>query len=284
MHTRHSGMSDLPGFGAFLRESYTEPEALYEHLRGRGMDLVTVTDHDSIDAAESLRGRPGFFLSEEATCRMPSGTTMHLGVYGISERDHIEIQRRRDDLPALLACLRERRLLFSVNHVFSGLTGRRDMADFDWFESAFPAIEARNGMMLACCNREAARLARALRKIMVAGSDAHTVSAAGSAYTEVPGARDVNEFLEGLRNRRGRVRGGSGGFRRQSEAVFETAAAMMDERPWTALLAPLAALVPLAILAHFTRETIFARVWAARLRQDRMPLLPANPRVSEALI
>ena len=62
------------------------------------MDLVTVTDHDSIDACESLRSRPDFFLSEEATCRTSRGTELHVGVYDITERDHIEIQRRRDDL------------------------------------------------------------------------------------------------------------------------------------------------------------------------------------------
>ncbi len=59
--------------------------------------MVTITDHDSIDAAEVLRRHADFFLSEEATVRMPSGTEMHLGVYGITERDHVEIQRRRSD-------------------------------------------------------------------------------------------------------------------------------------------------------------------------------------------
>jgi len=37
-----------------------------------------------------LRRHPDFFLSEEVTVRMPSGTEMHMGVYGITERDHAE--------------------------------------------------------------------------------------------------------------------------------------------------------------------------------------------------
>jgi len=57
------------------------------------------------DAAEVLRDRPDFFLSEEVTCTMPSGTELHLGVYGITERDHIEIQKRRNDFIALLMYL-----------------------------------------------------------------------------------------------------------------------------------------------------------------------------------
>ena len=39
--------------------------ALESNAKARGMDLVTVTDHDSIEAVESLSGQPGFFLSEE---------------------------------------------------------------------------------------------------------------------------------------------------------------------------------------------------------------------------
>src|SRR6202453_3955024 len=114
VHTRHSGMCNIPGFHRFCRESYNDPEAVYEILKRRGMDLVTVTDHDSIDAAEHLRRYPDFFLSEELTCRTPSGTEIHVGVYGIEERHHIELQRMRDDVPALAALLHEQKILFSI--------------------------------------------------------------------------------------------------------------------------------------------------------------------------
>ena len=73
VHTTHSGMCTLPVLRAVCRESYTEPEALYERMKRAGMDLVTVTDHDSIGAAEALGRHDDFFLSEEVTCRMPSG-------------------------------------------------------------------------------------------------------------------------------------------------------------------------------------------------------------------
>ena len=42
------------------RESYNDPHDVYETLKRRGMDLVTVTDHDSIDAVEPLRTTPIF--------------------------------------------------------------------------------------------------------------------------------------------------------------------------------------------------------------------------------
>src|SRR5215467_6515959 len=125
VHTRHSGMCTIPVLRRICRESYNDPLAVYEKLKRLGMDLVTITDHDSIDAVEELRSKPDFFLSEEVSCRLPSGTRLHVGVYNITERDHIEIQRRREDFAALSAYLQEHDLFFSANHVFSSLTGRR---------------------------------------------------------------------------------------------------------------------------------------------------------------
>src|SRR5579872_2757198 len=110
VHTRHSGMCTVPVLDRVCRESYTSPRPLYETLKQRGMDLVTVTDHDSIDAAEELRRHPDFFLSEEVTAHLPSGTELHVGVYDITERQHVEIQRRRDDLESLAAYLEGERL------------------------------------------------------------------------------------------------------------------------------------------------------------------------------
>src|SRR5450755_3470668 len=70
VHTLHSGMCGIPGLHSLVRESYNQPEAVYMRLKELGMDLVTITDHDSIDAVEPLRKHPDFFLSEEVTCRM----------------------------------------------------------------------------------------------------------------------------------------------------------------------------------------------------------------------
>ena len=159
VHSTASGMCNTPGLSRVCKESYNHPEDVYHLCKQRGMSMVTVTDHDSIDAVEALRKYPDFFLSEEVTVRMPSGTEIHLGVYGISERDHAEIQRRRNDFITLLMYLTERKLFFSVNHVFSGLTGRRDAEDFNWFASYVPALEIRNGQMWSESNHNAECLA-----------------------------------------------------------------------------------------------------------------------------
>jgi predicted metal-dependent phosphoesterase TrpH len=262
-------MATVPVLRRFCRECYNPPEALYEKLKHLGLDLVTVTDHDSIDAGESLRRHPDFFVSEEVTCRAPSGNEVHVGVYDITERQHVEIQRRRNDLPRLLAYLEEQRVFFSVNHIFSALTGRRAADDFDWFEACFPAVEVLNGHLLARNNHLAAQLASHARRITVGGSDAHALRSAGSVWTEVRGARNKAEFLEGLREGRAQVRGESGDYWKLTLDVLAVGAEMFRENPFTLLVAPLVVGIPAITFINYLLERRFARKWGqawARMR------------------
>ncbi len=265
IHTKFSGACSVPFLRKVCRESYSEPEAVYSLLRRRGMDLVTLTDHDSIEGAERLRGRADFFTSEELTCQMPSGAEVHIGVYDITERQHAQLQQRRDDLVALLMYLTESRIFFSVNHVFSCLTGKRDADDFAWFRDYFPAIESRNGQMLRRQNKDSQRLARQWQKIEVGGSDAHASASAATAYTEVPGARNKEEFFAGLRAGRGRATGGSGSYMKLTRDVLLIGVGAMCEKRWTMLLLPLALLVPAVTFLNCQKERKFGEFWAARI-------------------
>ena len=258
-------MFNLPGLKHLCQECYNEPADVYNLLRRRGMSAVTVTDHDSIEGSEALRSFSDFFLSEEVTVRMPSGTEAHLGVYNLTERDHFEIKRRANDLVSLLMYLTERKLFFSVNHVFSGLTGRREAEDFAWFESYVPAYEARNGQMWRKTNESAAQLAARLDKIAVAGSDAHALAGVGLTYTEVPGARTVDEFFAGLRAGSGRVAGEHGSYSRLTADVFSIIGSFFADLPWTAVLSPLALLVPAFSAAHWMNEMRFCKKWRAAM-------------------
>ncbi|MGD0842293.1 MAG: PHP-associated domain-containing protein [Candidatus Acidiferrales bacterium] len=269
IHSRFSGPSTMPVLKAFCLESYSEPEEVHSVLKQRGMDLVTLTDHDSLDGCEALRAHADFFASEEVTCRMPSGTEAHIGVYDLTPRQHVEIQRRRTDLPALLAYLGEQDLFFSVNHIFSALTGARKEEDFRWFMDEFPAFETLNGHMLPETNRLAARLARRTEKISLGGSDAHTTCAAAAAYTEVPGAANRAEFMAGLRRGFCRARGSSGSYAQTTRVALRVVWEVLREERWTAVLAPLAMLVPAFAYGNFASEQLFARRWARRIAPPR---------------
>ena len=265
VHSIASGMCNTPLLSRICRESYNQPAEVYTRLKQLGMSIVTLTDHDSIDAGEALRKHPDFFLSEEVTVKMPEGTEMHLGVYGITERDHVEIQRRRKDFISLMMFLTERKLFFSVNHVFSGLTGRRSEDDFCWFASYVPAFESRNGTMWPEANEKAAGLASRLGKIAVGGSDSHTITGVGRTYTEVPGARNADEFFAGLRTGHGQVHGAHGSYTKLTADVYRIVWALWMEKPWTMALMPLSLLVPACTAGHWLNEIRFCKKWAAAL-------------------
>ncbi len=267
VHSIASGMFTAPGLNRICRESYNDPTEVYDRLKQMSMSVVTITDHDSIDAAEILRRHPDFFLSEEVTVQMPSGTEMHMGVYGITESEHLEIQRRRNDFIALLMYLTERKLFFSANHVFSGLTGRREEKDFHWLESYVPTFETRNGQMWAGANQSAARLAARLGKIAVAGSDSHAIAGLGHTYTEVPGARTVDEFFAGLRTGCGRIHGTHGSCRKLTADVFSIVRSLFRDKPWTLALSPFALLIPAFTAGHWMNEIYFCRKWTAAIER-----------------
>ena len=271
VHSLASGMCNTPIVSRICRESYSDPAEVYSRLKRLGMSLVTITDHDSIEAAEKLREHRDFFLSEEVTVEMPSGTEMHLGVYCITERDHLEIQRRREDFLGLVMYLTERKIFFSANHIFSGLTGRRNKEDFRWCASYIPAFETRNGLMKPGANASAARLARKLGKVAIAGSDSHTIAGAALTFTEVAGARTVDEFFAGLRAGRGRVHGAQGSYAKLTADVFRIVGSMFVEKPWTLALMPLSLLIPVFTAGHWLNETRFCRKWSVTLGTGKRP-------------
>jgi predicted metal-dependent phosphoesterase TrpH len=262
-------MCDTPGLNRICRESYNDPDEVYFHCRRLGMSIVTLTDHDSIDAAERLRRHPDFFLSEEVTCRLPSGTLMHLGVYDITERDHAEIQHRRNDFIALLMFLTERKIFFSVNHIYSGLTGHREPEDFRWFASYVPAFEARNGQMCVRANESAQTLARRLGKMVIAGSDSHTIAGVARTYTEVPCATNIGDFFAGLRAGRGRIHGVHGSYWKLTADIYRITGQMFREKVWTLALSPLAVLIPVFTAAHWWNELRFSRTWSVRMDNEK---------------
>src|SRR6478609_3680047 len=70
MHV-HSTASELSKLGIqrslHLPECATAPEEVYELAKRRGMDFVTITDHDTIAGALTLDHLADTFISEELT-------------------------------------------------------------------------------------------------------------------------------------------------------------------------------------------------------------------------
>jgi predicted metal-dependent phosphoesterase TrpH len=295
VHSARSGAVDVPPFTRVADESYEEPLAVYEQARRRGMDLFTLTDHNTIEGAMELAHLPDTFVSEEVSCALPGGRELHLGVFDISERQHEAIARHRHDAEALFAYLAEQRLPACVNHPFSALTGRRETEDLQRALVSLPLVEARNGMMSQAVNAHAVRAARRARLPMVGGSDAHTLPSVARAFTVVPDAGTREEFLAGLRRGFTLPAGHSGSYARLTADVARIAAGAYrqnarlarggGEAAWRFALmagvAPLLPLLPLVTAAIFLHEQLFARRHERLLREAttrrRRPTAASGP-------
>lgn len=225
VHSWYSGRADLPILGHVGRECYSDPEDVYEAATRRGMDLVTLTDHDGIEGALRLTHRPNTFVSEEVTVVLPGDRLLHVNAFDITEAQHEAIQGRRGDAEALFAYLAEEHIPASVNHLFSALTGPRELADLRVPLGRLPLIETLNGSMPRGHNDSARRVGRAAGMSSVGGSDAHSLAHVARAWTTVPGARTKDEFLAGLRQGLTLPAGRSGTYRRLTSEVVRIFAA-----------------------------------------------------------
>ena len=218
VHSCHSRQS---GSLKFLksRDCYSTPEDIYRVAKARGMDLVTITDHDSIGGClELLERRPDardIFVSEEVSCRLPDGDIeVHLGVYGLDERIHRELQPLRKNAYDVIAYLRESGVFFALNHLLHFYRRQIPLEVYLCLVDYVPAMEARNGAMLPAHNEMIERLAHGWRGGpslgITGGSDAHTLRRVARTWTAAPG-ESAADFIESLKARRSRVGGDHGG-------------------------------------------------------------------------
>jgi len=231
VHTRHSGNTTLVPLKYLLRESYNSPEGVYRRAKARGMDLVAITDHDSIEGALTIADRPDVIVGCEVTAVFPEdGVRVHLGVLGINEVQHREMQRLRHDIRDLLRYLHREELFVSLNHVASRINGDVTADHIARIMPWINGIEVRNGSRLPVQNRTAMALAEACRKVTVAGSDSHSRRGIGRTYIEAPHAKTREQFLTELHAGRVKVHGREGNYLTMASDIVRIATGFYQER------------------------------------------------------
>lgn len=219
VHSHHSGAGHFSLAGPPL--GYGTVEAIYAAAKRRGMDLVTLTDIDTIDGClEFLERHPDsddFFLSEEVTATDPrSGARHYVLVYDITEGQHREIARRRGDLVELMAYLHSSGIIAALG-LFPGewSTAPRDIVGTRSILGRFERCEIRNAL---CGAKRGRRMERLLAEMTatrifksIGGSGSHGPRHVGRTFTMSP-ALTREEFVADLRESRTRPGGihGSG--------------------------------------------------------------------------
>jgi hypothetical protein len=241
------------------------------------MDLVAISDHDTIEGARRLAHLPDVIVGCEVSAHFPGhNVDVHLGVLDITSTQFGEIDRRRHDVAILMPYLREQQIFTAINHVASQVNGRLTAALIASLLPWVDAFEVRNGSRMRVQNRTAAALAAATGKGHVAGSDSHTGRAIGHTYTVVDGAATRDEFMTGLRAGRGRAEGRHGWYFTMASDMLRFTGRFYEEQltrvareplVWHRYAAALAATcaLPLVTLplvgaaAHFIEEGRFNR-------------------------
>jgi predicted metal-dependent phosphoesterase TrpH len=231
VHTCHSGMTSLYPLSLIMRESYNTPEGVYRLAKARGMDLVAITDHDTISGALTIADRPDVIVGCEVTASFPNDKVdVHLNVLDITEPQFAEIDRLRENVADLLPYLKREGIFTSLNHVASGVNGQVTATHIAAMMPWIDALEVRNGSRLPSQNRTATVLAEACGKIGVAGSDAHTNFGLGETFIVADHATNKVEFMHALRMGRVRVEGRDGNYWRLASDTLAYAAGFYKER------------------------------------------------------
>src|SRR5438128_596816 len=266
IHSRYSARSEEWLFRRLdVPDSYSDPNQLYGQLLKRGMDYVTITDHDTIEGCLQIAHLPRTFLSEQVTTYFSHDSCkLHILVWGISEQQHREIESVRDNIFELQRYLQTAQIthavahpLYSVNgkleacHVeqlillfkhFEGINGLRDALLSDLAQTLFGQLTPEKIDELANRHNLAPTHTQPWKKIFIGGSDDHGGQFAASAFTDTPSTDSAEEFLEFVRNGDCNAQGQGGTPLILSHGFYNTVACFIQDR-FHEKLGPGAALV-----------------------------------------
>ncbi len=224
----HSTASQLSRLGVQrslgLPECATPPEEVYELAKRRGMDFVTITDHDTIDGCLELADRPDCFVSEELTARFAGEPqAVHILCYGITPGDHEWLQEYAGDVEACAAYLHENEIACALAHPFYNVAAplirrhRRCLAEL------FPIWEVRNGSRAAELNMPAVIYVETHGSTGIGGSDDHAGVDIGRTFTEVATSSTPEELLQRLRRGEAEAGGEQGSAAKWAHAAMALA-------------------------------------------------------------
>ncbi|MCF8029513.1 MAG: glycosyltransferase [Desulfohalobiaceae bacterium] len=221
----HSGYSTQPTQWFLQKlgspESFTDPMAAYSLAKKRGMDLVTLADHDTLAGALEIAHLKDVFLSEEVTAIFPEDRgKVHILVLDINEAQHEEIRRIRENIYHLADYLHQQDITHSVAHPLGDtnhcltlehvekmlllfnhfeLNGARHPYQNEILHQLFNSLTPEEIHRLADKHDLPPRGERPWSKMLTAGSDDHSGLDIARSYTWAPGAENKEQFFRELR-------------------------------------------------------------------------------------
>jgi predicted metal-dependent phosphoesterase TrpH len=179
-------------------DSRMSPAEVVDRALAAGLDVVCVTDHDTIEGAVAVQAAAGTRLRVVIGCEFTCDDGSH--VIGLGLRDMI-CERR---IPSLLERLATQGAKVVLPHLFRRGSGifrdevRRDEGFVRMALSYADAVECFNARDGWEKNQRSQRFALERGLPVVAGSDAHVASELGRVYVEY----DEERYVDGVSSRR----------------------------------------------------------------------------------
>jgi glycosyltransferase involved in cell wall biosynthesis len=254
IHSRYSARSEEWLFRRLdFPDSYSDPRELHRQLLERGMDFVTITDHDTIEGCLQIVHLPQSFISEQITTYFPQDPCkVHILVWGISEAQHEEIVAVRDNVYELQKYLAAAQIAHAVAHPLYSINGQLTASHLERLILLFKHFEAVNGLRDALLSELAQNLFGSLtrekidkladrhnlvpthpepwRKTFTGGSDDHGGKFIASACTETPPADSAEKFLAHVRAGNCSAQGNGGTPLALSHGFYNTVSCFIQDR------------------------------------------------------
>ena len=247
----HSKYSNHPSEWFLQRlgasESYTEPDTIYKTARKRGMDFVTVTDHNRIKASlELVKKHPKrCFTGVESTAYFPEDNCkVHILIYGLDREQFARIQKKRQNIYKLRDYLQKEDLACVVAHATYSVNGRLTLEHLEKLILLFNNFEGRNGsrsilhndtlsrVLLGLTQEDLSRLQKKhgiepwgekpWKKALTGGSDDHAGFFIAKTSTRCA-ARTPQDYLEQLKAGRMSPQGRQNDFQGLTFAIYKIA-------------------------------------------------------------
>ena len=246
----HSKYSNRPSEW-FLRhigapESYMEPAEVYRRCKERGMDFVTISDHNCIKGALEIAHLPDTFISCELTTYFPEdGCKIHCLVSDITEAQFHDLDKLRENIYELRTYLLREKIIHTITHPLFRVNDRLTVEHVEKLIVLFNRFEGINGMRDPRATHIANVVLRTLTPELVAelaqrhgiepvgptpwikmftgGSDDHSGLHLGNAWTSVPQVKSREDYLEHLRHGRHEMGGKAGGSLMLARSLYQIA-------------------------------------------------------------
>lgn len=238
-------------------ESYTDPLEIYSKLDKKGMDFITITDHNKIEGALSLKKLypDKVIVGLEATTYFPeNGCKVHILIYGLNIEQYDMIQKIRNNIYQLREYLQNENLTHAVAHatfavnkkltievleklillfdIFEGINGGRSKLNNEVWMDVLKNLSPEIISKLEKTHNIRPINEYSWQKGITGGSDDHAGLFLGETYTEAQ-AENIEQFLKAVRSKRTCPHGRHNNYKSLAFIVYKIALDFAKERSKT---------------------------------------------------